>query len=97
MCAEVGLTYDEFLDTTWVEYQYLRIGLERRVERQWDYSRHMMATMFNASGFSKKKVNAKDIMKLPRLDGVTTDKPKRNLTKQRMDEMLKAAERLNPQ
>ena len=95
MCAEIGLTYEDFLNTTWVEYQYLRTGLERRVERQWDYSRHMMATMFNASGFSKKKVNAKDIMKLPRLDGVTLTKPLRNLSKERINKMLEAAELLN--
>ena len=95
MCAEIGLTYEDFLNTTWVEYQYLRTGLERRVERQWDYSRHMMATMFNASGFSKKRVNAKDIMMLPRLDGVTLTKPLRNLSKERINKMLKAAELLN--
>lgn len=95
MCAEIGLTYEDFLNTTWVEYQYLRTGLERRVERQWDYSRHMMATMFNASGFSKKRVNAKDIMKLPRLDGVTLTKPLRNLSKERINKMLEAAELLN--
>jgi len=95
VCAEIGLTYEDFLNTTWVEYQYLRTGLERRVERQWDYSRHMMATMFNASGFSKKRVNAKDIMKLPRLDGVTLTKPLRNLSKERINKMLEAAELLN--
>lgn len=51
--------------------------------------------MFNSSGYSKKKVDAKHIMRLPRLDGVVPDMPKRTLSKEKINTMLEVANRIN--
>ena len=62
------IEYSRLMNMTWREYDYCSTGYIRRVERGWDFTRHMIASMFNSSGFSKKKVDAKEIMKLPHLD-----------------------------
>ena len=67
----MGFSYQEFLDLTWAEFYYYTAGYERRLERQWDYTRHVIASNFNSSGFSKKTIRANDIMKLPHLDSPT--------------------------
>ena len=66
----MGLTYEEMLSCTWKQYDYLQRGHLRRIERLWDLGRHLMATMYNSSGFSKKAVKPKDVLQLPLLDGV---------------------------
>jgi len=75
--SEMGIAYEQFLDMTWREYDYYSIGYLRRVERGWDRNRHLVASMFNSSGFSKTKVTATDVMKLPLLDGANTKEFKR--------------------
>ncbi len=67
----MGLGLEQMRAMTWQEFDYLSIGYQRRVERQLDNTRHMIANMYNSSGFSKKKVDAKDVMRLPLLDKVT--------------------------
>jgi hypothetical protein len=64
----MGVSYAEMLDLTWREYDYLSVGYERRMERGWDYVRHLIASNFNSSGFSKKAVKAKEVITLPLLD-----------------------------
>jgi len=66
----MGFKYEEFLNMTWREYEFYSIGHFRRLERNWDYTRHLIASMYNSSGLSKKKVNAKDIMKLSSIDKI---------------------------
>ncbi len=66
----MGCDYNALLDLTWLEYDYISIGYERRLERQWDYTRHIIASQYNSTGMSKKTVRATDIMKLPSLDKV---------------------------
>ena len=65
----MGIGYDELLNMTWREYDYYTIGHLRRIERDFDVARFIVANLFNSSGFSKRKVSPKDIMQLPLLDG----------------------------
>lgn len=53
---------------SWAEYQYLATGHQLRLERQWDYTRHLMAAMHNSSGFAKRRVRPIEIIKLDLLD-----------------------------
>jgi hypothetical protein len=69
--AEMGIGYEELLNMTWLEYDYYSTGYMRRVERGFDEVRQLIAAMYNSSGFTKRKVNAKQIMKLPLLDDQT--------------------------
>ncbi len=64
----MGIGYSEFLDMTWREFDYLSTGYERRLQRNWDYTRHIIASNYNSSGFAKKTVKANEIMKLPMID-----------------------------
>ncbi len=82
--SEMGIAYEQFLDMTWREYDYYSIGYLRRIERGWDRNRHLVASMFNSSGFSKTKVKATDVMSLPLLDMAT---PK--IIKRVSDEVIK--------
>lgn len=66
--SEMNIKYTDLLDMTWKEYHYNYTGHQRRLERGWDYVRNIMASNYNSSGFSKKQVKPKDIMKLPNLD-----------------------------
>jgi hypothetical protein len=83
------LSYREMMDCTWAEFDYLQRGHNRRVERLWDVGRHLMASMYNSSGFSKKAVKPNEIMKLPFLDGigkpVKAEKMKRDDVNKLMD------------
>lgn len=85
----MNISYNDFLNLTWKEYDYYSLGHFRRIEREWDYNRHIIASMFNSSGFSKKKVNAKDVMKLPNLDKKTKFKMVNPKT---LEKMLKIME-----
>ena len=68
VCSECGISYDGMLSMTWREYDYVQRGHALRIERHFDVARHMMATMYNSSGFVKKQVKAKDVLQLPMLD-----------------------------
>ena len=64
----MGLSHVEMMNCSWLEYDYYQRGYNRRVERQWDYTRHIIANLYNSSGFAKTQVKASQIMKLPMLD-----------------------------
>lgn len=68
----MGITYDNLLKMTWREYDYISIGYSIRQEREWDRNRNIIASLFNSSGFSKKKVKPTDVMKLGHIDKVVT-------------------------
>lgn len=73
----MGIGYEFFLNMTWIEFRYNQIGYERRLERQWDTTRHLIAASFNSSGFSKKVVKATEVVKLPHIDRPTQKKLRR--------------------
>jgi len=84
----MGFSYEQFLDMTWKEFLYYSVGYERRLERQWDITRHLIASNYNSSGFVKKRIKVEDVMKLPHID----KKPKAKLVKMdknRLNKMLK--------
>ena len=64
----MGIDYDRLMDMSWGEYNYMTAGYQRKIERNWDYVRHMIAASYNSSGFSKTHVKALSIMNLPYLD-----------------------------
>jgi len=82
------LGWRRFALMSWADFEFEQIGHGRRVERGFDYVRHLIAAEFNSSGFSKKKVSATDVIKLPMLDkaGKTKFIP---MPKERLDRMLK--------
>jgi len=83
--SEIGLNYAEMLSCSWKEFEYYERGYQRRIERQWDVARHLIANMYNSSGFAKKKTQARDIMRLEMLDR----KPKsETIPKDKVREML---------
>ncbi len=72
---------------SWREFDYLSTGYERRLQRNWDYTRHIIASNYNSSGFAKKQTKITDVMKLPLLD----TKPAvvfREVSKDRLKQML---------
>ena len=91
MCSEMGLKYEEMLNCTWLEFDYLQTGHNRRIERGWDYTRHLIASMYNSSGFAKQKVKADDIFKLQTLDNKPV-KEFRKVPKDKVNELLKVME-----
>ncbi len=82
----MGFKYEDLLNMSWIEYDYYSVGYFRRLERGWDNTRHIIASMYNSSGFSKKNVNVKDIMKLPSLDRTTKFK---KVDQKSLDKMIK--------
>ena len=69
MSAEMGLSYEDFLGLSWQEYSFIRLGYERRIERQLDNTRHIMAAVL--SPYRKKgapPIRPKTLMPLPHLD-----------------------------
>ena len=84
----MNIGYKEMLNLTWREFDYYSIGYFRRLERGWDYSRHLIASNYNSSGFSKKTLKATEVMELPLIDKKAKKVIKR-LSKQRLDQMLK--------
>lgn len=86
-CAEMDVAYDEMLNLTWVEFDYISRGYEQRMQRKWDFVRNIMATQFNSSGFSKKKWKARDIMTLPFIDEPTIGKTVERMSKSVLDRM----------
>ena len=85
----MGLTYEEMLNCTFREFDYLQRGHLRRIERLWDVGRHLMATMYNSSGFSKKAVKPNEIMKLPFLDGIGKPVKAEKMDKANVNKLLK--------
>lgn len=83
----MGLEYEVFLNQTWKEYDYCSTGYLRRVERQWDYTRHVIASNFNSSGFTKKTVKPKEVMELPHLDKPTRSTV-RKVSQDKINKML---------
>ena len=73
----MGFSYEEFLNMTWKEFTYYSVGYERRLERDWDFTRHIIAASFNSSGFAKKSVKATEVIKLPHLDRAPVKKVER--------------------
>ncbi len=86
-CAEMEVVYDDMLNLTWMEFDYISRGYEQRMQRKWDFVRNIMATQFNSSGFSKKKWKPKDIMTLPYIDESTSGKPIERLSAEKIKEM----------
>ena len=66
--AELGLSWEEFIDLSWVEFGFLRLGYEIRRQRSWDEVRTIIASLYNSSGFSKKTVRPQNVIKLPLVD-----------------------------
>jgi len=66
----MGFKHEEYMNMTWKEFDYYYIGYLRRIERNWDYVRNIIAAQYNSSGFSKKHVKATDIISLRYLDDV---------------------------
>ena len=83
----MGFSYTEFLDLTWLEFDFYSVGYQRRIEREWDYTRHIIASSYNSSGFSKKQVKADEVMKLPHLDMIT-EKAFEPMRQTRLESML---------
>ncbi|RLF66358.1 MAG: hypothetical protein DRN30_02295 [Thermoplasmata archaeon] len=84
----MGIEYNALLNMTWKEYDYLSVGYERRIERQWDYTRHIIASQYNSTGMSKKTISAKEVMKLPTLDKLIR-KELQKIPEDRLKNMLK--------
>lgn len=87
----MGLEYEAFLNMTWREYDFYSIGYLRRLERQWDYTRHLIASNFNSSGMTKSEVKPTDIMKLQILDDVK-EKPLKKVDNKKLEQMRKHLE-----
>ena len=85
----MGISYTDFLNLTWREYDYYSTGYIRRIERQWDYTRHIIASNYNSSGFAKKTVSVDDIMKLNYLN---KSEPFKKVDKMKLDNMIKTME-----
>ena len=87
----MGLSYEEMLSCTFREFDYLQRGFNRRIERGFDYVRHIIASNFNSSGFSKKAVKPSDVMQLPMLDGYGRSKTVKaeKMDKADVNELLK--------
>ena len=89
MFSEMGMSYEDFLNLSWRAVDYYIEGFNRRIQRQWDYTRHLMSASFNSTGMSKKVVKTTDIMKLPLLDTkVVIDKPLGKVSKEKLTGML---------
>ena len=84
----MGFSLDETLNMSWQEFEFNSVGYQRRIERNWDYTRHLVANMYNSSGFSKKAVSASEIMKLPMLDN-GVKKPAKKMDKETLERMKK--------
>ena len=87
----MGFSYREFQDMTWKEYNYYSVGYERRMERQWDLTRHLIAAAYNSSGFTKKRVDAKSLMRLPHIDEVKQVTYKK-VSDEKLKKLLKVAQ-----
>ena len=87
-CAEIDIPYEEMLNLTWLEFDYISRGYEQRMQRKWDFVRNIMATQFNSSGFSKKKWKARDIMTLPFIDEPKIGKSVERLSDETMKRMM---------
>ena len=87
LAAEMQIKYDDFLDMTWREFYYNYTGLQRRIERGWDYTRHLMSATYNSAG-AKPQLKAKDIMKLTYLDAANSTIPKK-MSEDRIKKLLK--------
>ena len=82
----MNITYEDMLNLTWLEFDYLATGYEQRMQRNWDYVRNVMAMQANT--MSKKKVSAKDIMTLPYIDTPAIGAKVQRIDKETMDRMM---------
>ena len=87
-CSEIGIPYDQMLNLTWLEFDYISKGYEHRMQRNWDFVRNLMATQFNSSGFSKKRFRPRDIMTLPYIDNSTVKKKPQLMDEETFNKML---------
>lgn len=85
----MGLEYDRLMLMTWADFDWHRTGYIRRVEREMDKVRHLIAGMYNSSGFSKRRVKATDVMQLPHLDGVNYSNATGRVPKETVERLLK--------
>ena len=69
--AEIGIDLTALMDMTWPEWLFVDKGYEIRQQKQLDMFRNLIATLFNSSGFAKRKVNPKQVMRLPLIDNIT--------------------------
>ena len=87
-CSEMSIDYDDMLNITWLEFDYISKGYEQRQQRQWDMVRTLMANQINASGFSKKTVKPSDMITLPYIDDVVTEQDVNRLDKKTVNRMM---------
>ena len=57
--GELGLKPAEFYDLTWAQYQRACLGYRVRLDRGWDYTRHLMAAQLGA--MSKDRIKPADL------------------------------------
>jgi len=83
----MGIEYEALLNMSWKAYDYYSTGYVRRTESAWDMNRNIIASLFNSSGFSKKRVKPTDIMKLSTIDNIRRVEFK-PLTDEKIKQML---------
>ncbi|MFO8021529.1 MAG: hypothetical protein R6U65_03610 [Perlabentimonas sp.] len=62
--VEFGMTEDEFFHEPPYKFLVRQLNYQRERERQWEQTRLMVATMYNASGRAKRRVKPQDIITL---------------------------------
>lgn len=92
----MNVGYEQMLSLTWKEFDYYQQGYNRRVERGWDYTRHIIATLANVNrGKNTSAYSPKDIIPLPLLDGYRKPKVIRRIDPERKKQLLKFLEQRN--
>ena len=78
------MTYEELLRTTPAELYRMQLHSQRKLERQWEKDRIIIASIIN--GYSKRKVKPRDVIQLE------LDKKRVGIeiTKEEIDKTLKA-------
>lgn len=61
---DLGLSYEELLDTTPAELYRLQLVHSRRHERRWEIAREVIAMVHNGSMNARRAIKGKDIIKL---------------------------------
>ena len=84
----MGIAYDTMLDLTWREYDYYLRGYFRKIERGWDYTRNVIASLYNASGLRKTALKVDAVMKLPLLDSVVKRSLVKKVPQRKLETML---------
>ncbi len=83
----MSIAYEDMLNLTWLEFEYLSSGYEQRMQRGWDYVRNIMAMQVNTS-MSKKTVKAKEIMTLPYIDEPAMSNAVERIDKETVSRMM---------